>query len=40
MMGSIPSRLSDGTSGDFDAALSELEQIITRVSAAINSLEL
>ena len=40
MMGSILSRLSDGTSGDFDAALSELEQIITRVSAAVNSLEL
>jgi len=40
MMGNILPRLSDSTSGDFDAALSELEQIITRVSATVNSLEL
>jgi predicted nucleotidyltransferase len=40
VMGSILPRLSKGMSVDIDTALSEFEQCITRVSNAVNSLQL
>lgn len=40
VLGCIIPRLSTGTSVDIDAALSEFEQCVTRVSVAVNSLEL
>lgn len=40
MMGGILPRLSKGTSVDVEAALSEFEECVQRVSTAVNSLEL